>query len=58
MIIDTSKLRTLTNFGKMKGISRQRIHILVNNGKFDTIKVDGLTFIILNEKSLKYKKRF
>lgn len=58
MNIETSKLKTFTNFGKMKNISRQRIHIAVQEGKFDTIEIDGIKFIVLNEKSMKYKKQF
>lgn len=58
MKIETSKLKTFTNFGKMKNLSRQRIHIAVQEGKFDTLEIDGIKFIVLNEKSLKYEKHF
>lgn len=58
MKVETSKLKTFTNFGKMKCISRQRIHLLVRGGKFDTIAVDGLKFIVLNDKAIKYEKKF
>lgn len=58
MKIETSKLITFTNFGTMKGISRQRIHILVQEGKFDTMEIDGIKFIVLNEKAIKYEKKF
>ncbi|HEX9251569.1 MAG TPA: hypothetical protein VF870_04970 [Ignavibacteriaceae bacterium] len=55
MKIDTSILRTIPNFGKMKGLSRQRIHILLKDKRFDTLEIDGVKFIILNNKALKFK---
>lgn len=58
MKVDISKLKTLPNFGKMKGLSKQRIHILVKDGRFDTIEIDGVKFIVLNDKALNYKKKF
>lgn len=58
MKIETSKLKTFTNFGKMKNLSRQRIHIAVQEGKFDTLDIDGIKFIILNDKAIKYEKHF
>jgi len=53
--IDTSILRTIPNFGRMKGLSRQRIHILLKDKRFDTLEIDGVKFIILNDKALKFK---
>ena len=58
MKTDISKLKTIPNFGRMKGISKQRIYILVRDGKFDTLEIDGVKFIVLNDKALKYKKQF
>ncbi len=55
MKIDTSILRTIPNFGRMKGLSRQRIHILLKDKRFDTLEIDGVKFIILNDKALKFK---
>lgn len=55
MKIDTSKLKTIPGFGKMKGLSRQRIHILLKDMRFDTLEIDGVKFIILNDKALKFK---
>ena len=57
MKIDIDTLKTFTNFGRMKKISRQRIHILVQDGRFDTIEIDGVKFIIMNDKAIKYKKQ-
>ena len=57
MRIDSNKLKTFPNFGRMKNISRQRIHKLVEAERFDTIEIDGVKFIIMNEKAIKYKKQ-
>jgi len=57
MKIDSRELKTFSNFGKLKNISRQRIHILVQDGRFDTIEIDGIKFIVMNEKATKYKKQ-
>lgn len=58
MKVDTNKLKTFPNFGKLKGMSRQRIHILVQDGRFDTLEIDGIKFIVMNSKAIKYKKQF
>jgi hypothetical protein len=57
MKINTNKLKTVKNYGDMKNISRQRIYKLVEAGKLDSIDIDGVRFIIMNEKAIKYKKQ-
>ena len=57
MKIDINTLKTFANFGKMKNISRQRIYRLVEAGRFDTIEIDRVKFIIMNDKAIKYKKQ-
>ena len=57
MKIDSKELKTFTNFGKLKNLSRQRIHILVQNGRFDTVDIDGIKFIVMNHKAIKFKKQ-
>lgn len=57
MQINSNKLKTVKNYGDMKNISRQRIYKLVEAGRFDTIEIDGVKFIIMNEKAIKYKKQ-
>jgi hypothetical protein len=56
MKIDTKLLKTFKNFGNMKNISRQRIYRLAEIGRFDTIEIDGVKFIVMNKKSIEYKK--
>jgi len=57
MKMDITKLKTYPNFGKAKGISKQRVHQLVAVGRFDTIEIDGVKFIIMNEKAVRYIKK-
>jgi len=57
MRIDSKVLKTFKNFGKMKDLSRQRVYQLVEAGKLDSLDIDGVKFIILNQKATKYKKQ-
>ena len=57
MKVELKKLKTFSNFGKIKNLSRQRVYKLVESGKFDSIDIDGVKFIILNQKATKYKKQ-
>lgn len=57
MNIDTKTLKTIHNFGKMKNLSRQRVYQLIEVGRFDTVEIDGVKFIIMNDKAIKYKKQ-
>ncbi len=57
MNINSEKLRTVKNYGNMKNISRQRIYKLVEANKLDSIDIDGVRFIIMNDKAIKYKKQ-
>lgn len=45
MKVDTEKLTTITNFAKKKGFSRQWMHKLIQAGQFDTIIIDGISFV-------------
>jgi len=56
--MDITKLKTLPNFGRLKDLSKQRVHQLVRAGRFDTIEIDGVKFIVMNDKATKYIKQF
>jgi hypothetical protein len=58
MKIETNKLKTYSNFGQMKNITRQRIYRLVKAGRFETVEIDGVKFILMNNKATKYIKKF
>jgi hypothetical protein len=57
MNIDTNKLKTFPKYGKSKNLSKQRVYKLVEAGKLDSIKIDGVKFIVMNDKAVKYKKQ-
>jgi hypothetical protein len=57
MKIDSKELKTIKNYGDTKNISRQRIYKLVEAGKLDSLDIDGVRFIIMNDKAIKYKKQ-
>ena len=57
MKIEIDKLKTIQNFGKLKELSRQRVYQLIEVGRFDTIEIDGVKFIIMNKKAVNYKKQ-
>ena len=57
MKINTELLKTIKNYGDMKNISRQRIYKLVEAGKLDSLDIDGVRYIIMNDKAIKYKKQ-
>jgi hypothetical protein len=57
MKIESKTLKTFKNYGDTKNISRQRIYKLVEAGKLDSIDIDGVRFIIMNDKAIKYKKQ-
>lgn len=57
MKIDINKLKTFSNFGKLKNLSRQRVYQLIEAGRFDVVEIDGVKFIFMNEKAIKYKKQ-
>ncbi len=56
-LVDINKLVSIINYGKQKGISRQRIYKLIEAGKLDFVVIDGSKFIYLTEKSKSYKKQ-
>lgn len=57
MTVDTKKLLTVSNFAKLKEMSRQHIYRLVDAGNLDLIKIDGVSFILLNEKAEDLKRK-
>jgi len=57
MKMDLKALKTFNNYGKLKNLSRQRVYKLVEAGKLDSLEIDGVKFIIMNQKAIKYKKQ-
>lgn len=57
MLIDSTKLQTVSNFANDKGISRQHVYRLIKNNEINGIKIDEIMFVIMDEKSKKFKKK-
>lgn len=57
MKINTDKLKTYPKFGILKNISKQRVYKLVEAERLDSIEIDGVKFIIMNNKAIKYIKK-
>lgn len=51
MNINIEKLLTVTNYANLKKISRQHIYRLVDKQELTMIKIDGVNFIVLDEKA-------
>jgi hypothetical protein len=50
-IVDTSKLITISNFSKTRNISQRKISKMLKSNSLDGIMIDGIGFILLNEKA-------
>ena len=57
MLIDSNKLKRVTNFADEKGLTRQHVYRLIDNGELNSIKIDGIQFVILDEKAEKYHRK-
>ena len=57
MNVNIEKLLTVTNYANLKGISRQHIYRLVDNQELTMIKIDGVNFILLDEKALDFVRK-
>lgn len=57
MEIDIKKLITITNYAKMKNITRQHAYRLVLNNEINEVKIDEVSFIYLDEKALLFERK-
>lgn len=55
--IDIDKLITPANFGIKKGIDRKVVYYLIKEDKIDYTEIDGVMFVILNEKTKSYQRK-
>jgi hypothetical protein len=51
MLIDKDKLLTVSNFAKLKQMTRQHIYRLAKPGIITLIEIDGVAFIELDDKA-------
>jgi hypothetical protein len=57
MLIDKNKLVTISNFAKMKGITRQHAYRLILSKEITEVKIDDVTFIYLDDKALTFERK-
>jgi hypothetical protein len=57
MKIDLDKLLTVSNFALSKGLSRQHVYRLVENNELTLIKIDGISFIFMDEKAIDFVRK-
>jgi hypothetical protein len=51
MNVDIEKLMTVSNYAKLKDLTRQHVYRLIKSGELTLVEIDGIKFIYLNEKS-------
>lgn len=57
MKINTEKLLTVSNYSKLKNLSRQHVYRLINNNELTLVKIDGISFIYMDEKAIDFVKK-
>lgn len=57
MLIDKNKLVTISNFAKMKEITRQHVYRLIISEEITEVKIDDVSFIYLDNKALTFERK-
>lgn len=57
MQIDSEKLITVTNFAKQKGLARQHVYRLIDSGLINSIEIDKISFVVLDEKAENFQRQ-
>ena len=57
MEINIDKLMTISNYAILKKLSRQHVHRLVQCGDINCIIIDGVKFVLLDEKALQFERK-
>jgi len=57
MKINIKKLITITNYAKLKQITRQHAYRLVLSSEIDEVKIDDVAFIYLDDKALSFERK-
>ena len=57
MKININDLLTVSSFAKLKEISRQHIYRLIDNHELTMIEIDGVKFILLDEKAADFVRK-
>lgn len=57
MNLNIDNLITISNYATRKDLSRQHVYRLVNNGELTMVEIDGIKFILLDEKAVDFVKK-
>jgi collagenase-like PrtC family protease len=57
MTVNIDNLMTVTNYANLKELSRQHVYRLVQNNELTLIEIDGIKFILLDEKAVDFIKK-
>ena len=57
MQIDSTKLKTVSNFADEKGFTRQHVYRLIKSDEINSLEIDGVLFIILDDKSKNLERK-
>lgn len=57
MKINTEHLITISNFAKLKNLSRQHVYRLIENEELTLVKIDGINFIYMDDKAEDFVKK-
>lgn len=57
MKINIENLITISNYAKLKNLSRQHVYRLIENGELTLVKIDGISFIYMDEKANDFIKK-
>lgn len=57
MQIDSTKLKTVSNFAYEKGFTRQHVYRLIKSEEINSLEIDGVLFIILDDKSKNLERK-
>ena len=57
MLVDPNKLCKVRTFAEKKDLSIQHVYRLIENGELNSIKIDEVQFVILDEKAKEYQRK-
>jgi|LakMenE01Jun11ns_1017448.scaffolds.fasta_scaffold6033507_1 hypothetical protein len=57
MKIEIDKLISVTNYAKLKNLSRQHVYRLTSSNELTLVNIDNIFFIFLDEKAINFQKK-
>lgn len=57
MKINIENLMTISNYAKLKNLSRQHVYRLIENEELTLVKIDGISFIYMDDKAKDFIKK-